>query len=280
MDNIRRFGGFVLDVNSRQLHGRDRATVLQHQPFAILCLLLDRAGKVVEREERRQRLWPAGIFVDYEHSLNAAVKRLRRALGDNGKRSLFIETIPRLGYRLVAPVAETEGVLRRKDVGCLRLAVMPFAVIGGADEFAKSLAAELNVQVARVGRDAVAVIGQSSTPFAEPPRRISSVRDALQVDYVVEGSVRGVNDVVRVTAALVDARHETCVWTTVVQCRLTSSLGDATCVAVQLAQSIVETLSRDVWPQFRDRRSSRTRPWPAPPHRGKVTQTLVGRHVE
>lgn len=74
---------------------------LQEQPFQILQLLLARPGAVVTRDELRDRLWPNGTFVDFEHSLNAAVKRLRAALGDNAKAPRYIETLPRRGYRWI-----------------------------------------------------------------------------------------------------------------------------------------------------------------------------------
>ena len=82
---------------------------LQEQPFQILRLLLARRGGVVTRDELRDRLWPHGTFVDFEHSLNAAIKRLRAALGDDAKAPRYIETLPRCGYRWIAtalPVIE------------------------------------------------------------------------------------------------------------------------------------------------------------------------------
>ena len=77
---------------------------LQEQPFQILSLLLERAGEVVTREELRQKLWPADTFVDFDHSLNAAVKKLRDALGDSADNPRFVETLARRGYRFIAPV--------------------------------------------------------------------------------------------------------------------------------------------------------------------------------
>ncbi|HXD19127.1 MAG TPA: helix-turn-helix domain-containing protein [Vicinamibacterales bacterium] len=74
---------------------------LQEQPFQILQLLIARQGDVVTRDELRERLWPGGTFVDFEHSLNAAVKRLRAALGDDPKAPRYIETLPRRGYRWI-----------------------------------------------------------------------------------------------------------------------------------------------------------------------------------
>src|ERR687897_897921 len=74
---------------------------VQAQPFEILRLMLERPGDVVTRDELRQRLWPHGTFVDFEHSLNAAVKRLRAALGDDADNPRYVETLPRRGYRFI-----------------------------------------------------------------------------------------------------------------------------------------------------------------------------------
>src|ERR1044071_9007846 len=97
-----RFGSFELDVRSRELRKGDARIRLQDQPFEILRLMLERPGDVVTREELCQRLWPNGTFVDFEHSLNAAVKRLRAALGDDADNPRFVETVPRRGYRFIA----------------------------------------------------------------------------------------------------------------------------------------------------------------------------------
>jgi len=80
---------------------------LQSQPFQILCMLLERPGEVVTRQQMQERLWPADTFVDFEHSLNSAVKKLRQALGDSSENPRFIETLARRGYRFIAPVAAT-----------------------------------------------------------------------------------------------------------------------------------------------------------------------------
>lgn len=99
-----RFGLFQLDKTTGELLRSGRRVRLQEQPFRILCVLLERPGELVTREELRQELWPGGTFVDFEDGLNAAVKRLRSALGDSSENPIFIETIPRRGYRFIAPV--------------------------------------------------------------------------------------------------------------------------------------------------------------------------------
>jgi DNA-binding winged helix-turn-helix (wHTH) protein len=91
----------ALHEPTRELMKGDARIRLQEQPFQILQLLIARQGDVVTRDELRERLWPGGTFVDFEHSLNAAVKRLRAALGDDPKAPRYIETLPRRGYRWI-----------------------------------------------------------------------------------------------------------------------------------------------------------------------------------
>ncbi len=87
-----------------ELHKNGVKLKLQDQPFKVLCLLLERPGDLVSREEIRKRLWPADTFVDFDHGLNAAIKRLRDALGESADTPVFIETLARRGYRFIAPV--------------------------------------------------------------------------------------------------------------------------------------------------------------------------------
>ena len=101
---IYRFGLFEADPESGKLLRGGVRVKLQDQPFRVLCLLLERAGEVVPREQLRQALWPADTYVEFDGSLNAALKRLRYALGDPAENPVFIETLPKRGYRFVAPV--------------------------------------------------------------------------------------------------------------------------------------------------------------------------------
>ena len=99
-----RFGRFELDSRTRELRKDGVRIRLQEQPFAVLALMLEHPGELLTRDELRDRLWPEGTFVDFEHGLNAAVKRLRAVLGDSAKQPAFVETVPRVGYRFVADV--------------------------------------------------------------------------------------------------------------------------------------------------------------------------------
>lgn len=99
-----RFGVFEVDLSSADVRREGRQIRVRGKPFDILVLLLERPGELVSRDQLRQRLWTSDTFVDFDHGLNAAVNRLREALGDSAENPRFIQTIPRRGYRFIAPV--------------------------------------------------------------------------------------------------------------------------------------------------------------------------------
>jgi DNA-binding winged helix-turn-helix (wHTH) protein len=103
---VTQFGVFEVDLQAGELRKSGLRIKLQDQPLQILTLLLEHPGEVVSREQLRQRLWPADTFVDFDHSLNSAVKKLRQALGDDSDNPRFIETLPRRGYRFIVPVKQ------------------------------------------------------------------------------------------------------------------------------------------------------------------------------
>src|SRR5713226_9828640 len=99
-----RFATFEVDLAAGELRKHGIKIKLQEQPFQILDLLLEHAGEVVTREEIRDRLWPSDTFVDFDNSLNAAISKLRQAVGDTAENPRFVETLARRGYRFLAPV--------------------------------------------------------------------------------------------------------------------------------------------------------------------------------
>lgn len=102
-----RFGQFELDLTAGELRRNTGRVRLQPQPFKLLALLVRRAGALVGRDEIRAELWPDGTFVDFDQSVNFAVKQIRDVLGDSAERPLYIETVPRRGYRFIAPIEST-----------------------------------------------------------------------------------------------------------------------------------------------------------------------------
>jgi len=109
LPHVLRFGVFQIDVRAGELRRNGVKLKLQEQPFQVLCLLLEHPGQVVSREELRNRLWSADTFVDFDHGLNAAIKRLRDTLGESAESPVFIETLAKRGYRFIAPIDGTES---------------------------------------------------------------------------------------------------------------------------------------------------------------------------
>jgi serine/threonine protein kinase/tetratricopeptide (TPR) repeat protein len=118
-----RFGVFELNLKTRELRTESQTVLLQDQPYRVLLLLLERGSEVARREEIKSKLWPNDTMVDFDHGINAVVKNLRRALSDSPDKPNYIETLPRLGYRLLVPVqwvqpapAETlQGTVERDE---------------------------------------------------------------------------------------------------------------------------------------------------------------------
>lgn len=127
-----RFDGYTLDPRSGELSRGDARIVLQEQPLKVLLALLERPGELVTREELRARLWAADTFVDFEQGLNAAVKRLRDALGESAEHPRLIETLPRRGYRITAAVSLSPEIPppRRSHARGVALLVLVLASVG------------------------------------------------------------------------------------------------------------------------------------------------------
>jgi DNA-binding winged helix-turn-helix (wHTH) protein len=146
---VARFDQFEVDLRSHELRKGGVRVRLQDQPFQILAMLLERAGDIVTREELQDRLWPNGTFVDFEHSMNAAIKRLRAALGDAAESPRFVETLHRRGYRFIAAVEPSDMAVKPAAAPLPsprpRLVVLPFANLGTgvADYFSDGLTEEM-----------------------------------------------------------------------------------------------------------------------------------------
>ena len=112
-DPLYRFGLFEVDGRTGELRKQGRSIKLRGRPFDILLLLLARGGDVISRDELRQQLWPADTFVDFDHGLNSAMNRLREALGDSAENPRFVETLPKRGYRFIAPIEVVDREVAR-----------------------------------------------------------------------------------------------------------------------------------------------------------------------
>jgi TolB-like protein/Tfp pilus assembly protein PilF len=208
-----RFGPFVLDLRSGELQGSRGRQRLGGKAFEALVLLLERAGEVVAREELRERLWASDVFVDFENNLNATVNQLRRALGDSAEAPRYVETVPRRGYRLLVPVTlDAVAAPARRP----RLVVLPLDDLGDDDGhgyFATGMTEELTTQLAVVDPERLGVLARTTAShWAATGKGIAALGRDLDVDYVVEGSVRRSAERVRVSVQLIRTRDETHVW--------------------------------------------------------------------
>src|SRR6266536_4305049 len=124
-----RFGVFEIDLRAGELRKNGIKFKLSGQPFQVLAILLERPGEIVTREELRKRLWPE-TFVDFEHNLNTAINKIREVLGVSSESPRFIETVPRRGYRFVAPV---NGVIPAAQTSIVETQARP--VLRGSRRF-------------------------------------------------------------------------------------------------------------------------------------------------
>src|SRR5687767_9204357 len=202
-----RFGPFELDVQSRELRTGQTRVRLQDQPFEILRMMLERPGRVVTREELQSRLWPNGTFVDIEHSLNAAVKRLRAALGDEADNPRFVETLPRRGYRLIVKVSDTEPAIDS-------LAVLPLLNAGGSADteyLSDGLTEHLINNLSRL-RDLRVMSRNSVLSYKGQEVDAQTVGNTLHVRSVLIGQVTTRGDALSISVELVDARDKSHIW--------------------------------------------------------------------
>ncbi len=174
-----RFGPFEADLRAGELRKSGVKLRLTGQPFEILAMLLARPGEVVTREDLRHRLWPGDTFVDYEHSVNAAINKLREALSDSADSPVYVETLPRRGYRFIAPVyspapappAESAEPALRTDVSA-----EPSATSARASGPKRRIGIALVAAAILIGA-ALLAVGRRRSP---PDRPASSVAAGVQ----------------------------------------------------------------------------------------------------
>ena len=271
MTNGFRFGRFELDPRARELRKDGIRLRLQDQPFEVLLTMLQQPGEVLTRDELRSRLWPDGTFVDFEHGLNAAVKRLRTALGDQADRPRFVETLHRRGYRFIGTVERVEADESQKE-GKRRLAVVPFKSLGEANDheyFTEGLTEEMITKLGRLCSDRLGVVARTSSMLARRNGQTArQIGQMLHVDYLVEGSVRREADRVRITVQLVETRGEMQLWAESYE----RHLADCFLVQSQVATEIAHALAMELLPDSRAKGSAGTR------HVGAHQAYLKGRY--
>jgi len=239
---IVRFGAFELDEGAGELRRAGIKIRLQDQPLLILQILLEQPGKVVTREELRKRVWPSDTFVDFDHGINNAIKRLREALGDTTETPRYIETLPRRGYRFVERI-------QSKGKGLRSVAVLPLENLSRDPEqeyFSEGLTEALITALAKIGM--LRVVSRTSImQYKAVHKPLREIARELEVDFVVEGTVLRVGRRVRITAQLIDAPKETHLWAESYERDLRNVLA----LQSELAQAIAQEVQVKLTPQER-----------------------------
>ena len=244
---IVRFGSFEVDLRAGELRKLGVKIKLREKSFDVLALLLEHPCEVVTREELRNRLWPADVFVDFDNNLNTAVTRLREALGDSAEKPKFVETLPRRGYRFMAPVSTGGPRPDELRAGHVRLAVLPFDNLSGdpaQEYFSDGMTEELITELACVAPGRLSVIARTSAMRYRGSRKdVARIGRDLDLDYVVEGSVRRTEDRVRITAQLIKVADQMHLWARSYDSELRDALKLQSDVALAIAHQIDVTLA-------------------------------------
>jgi TolB-like protein len=243
---IARFGAFEVNFQTRELRKHGMQIRVEEKPLQILEVLLERCGQLVTRETLFRKLWP-NTHVSFDHGLNTAVNKLRDLLGDSAQNPRFVETLPRLGYRFIAPL--TRPVAAATSAVKKMLAVLPFENLSrdaAQEYFADGLTEEMLSQLGQMNPKRLGVIARtSSIQYKATKKGIGEIARELKVDYVLEGSVRREGDRIRITAQLIEAQDQTHRWSA----SYDRDLHEVLEVQTDVARCIGKALALELLPQ-------------------------------
>ncbi len=268
---VARFANFEIDLRAGELRRHGLRIHLQEQPFQILAMLLESPGEPVTREAIREKLWAHDTIVEFDHSINTAVKRLREALGDSAEHPRFIETLARRGYRFLAsvewisttpprstPAPEVPPTLTPTEHSIeptgktlsqprvlpehaeKTLAVLYFENLSGAKEdeyFRDGITEDIIIELSKI-RELWVLSRSSVLAYRDRPPTASQVGQQLCASHVLEGSLRRAGDRLRITAQLVETRTGHSVWAE----RYDRQLQDVFAIQDEIAQNIAGAL--------------------------------------
>jgi TolB-like protein/Tfp pilus assembly protein PilF len=208
------FGAYRLDAQSRMLFRGDDHVALPPKVAELLVALVEAEGRVLTREQLLQRLWRDTVVE--EGSLTSHISMLRKTLGEGPNGQNFIETLAKRGYRFVAPVKRLASVAHDSGVARAMLVVLPFENLSAGeryDYFSDGLTEEMITELARLSPERLGVIARTSAmQFKSTTKNIAQIGSELGVSHVLEGSVRRVEERVRITAQLIRVSDESHLW--------------------------------------------------------------------
>ncbi len=225
-------------MRRKELRRKGVKVTLQHQPFEILRLLVAHRGNFVSRDLIQETLWPDGRFVDFERSINTAMMKLRQALRESASAPAYVETVPRLGYRLIASIAGVE--VAKPSIGAI--AILPLQDLSGTPDgqyFVDGLTDALITEMVRRSRLRV-VSRMSMSSYKDSQKNARQIAEELNVQAIVEGSILRSGSRIRISARLLDAIEDRHLWAQTYD----RDLEDILLLYQEIATDIVSSISR------------------------------------
>jgi TolB-like protein/Tfp pilus assembly protein PilF len=241
------FGDFELDDQTFELRRSGERVRLQQQPARVLAFLLSRRGSLVTRDQIREAIWGEDTFVDFEQGLNFCIRQIRLTLNDQPDKPLYIETLPRLGYRFLLDVSESKppGIVEKRVRR--RIAVMPVEDLAGADNdyFAAGLTEDMLSALSRIDPDRLRVTAGPRLTGAEVSgERFDQIQRQLDLDFLIRTSVRRSQDRIRIIAQLHDLRDRSVLWSETYNRQSTDLLA----VQEEVTQRVSQSLALELLP--------------------------------
>lgn len=217
METIIRFGVFELALESRELRKQGLRIKLQPQPLEVLATLVEQPSRLVTRDELKTKIFSAGVTLNSDHSLNKAVNKLRVALGDQATTPRYIETLSKRGYRFITPISRELPRHSAERPNRIRLAVLPFRNLSDdpvRDYLSDGMTEEMISRLGHASPTQLNVIAHTSAmQYKHTSKAIREIGLELNVDYILEGSLRTAGQRAIVRVRLIDTRHEIQIWT-------------------------------------------------------------------
>lgn len=241
-----RFGDFELDEQTLELRSNGTLTRIQQQPARVLAFLLNHRGSLVTREQIRIAIWGEDTFVDFEQGLNFCIRQIRLALNDQAEHPIYIETLPRLGYRFISQIEKSGDSEPAPAVKRIRIAVVPIEDFSGQaeDYFVAGLTEDMISALSRIDPERLRVTAVPKLDGGEPSDHIDRLQRQLNLDYLLRGSVRRSADKVRISAQLLDLRDRSVLWSETYD----RKSGDLLAVQEEVTQRVGQSLALELFP--------------------------------
>ena len=250
VSRILRFDDYEIDLKAGQLRKRGVRISLRDKSFRILAALLEHPGEVVTRDELRRGLWPDEVFVDFDNNLNTAIARLREALHDSADHPRFIETLPKRGYRFLAPVSGSVAADRRAPSPRTRIVVLPFVNLSGdpgQEYMSDAMTDEIITDLAAVAPERLTVIARTTAMhYKGSGKDVTSIGRELGLDFLVEGGMRRAEDRMVMTVQLIRVKDQAHLWARRYDAALSGIFTTSSAIAREIAKKIDITPSGGV----------------------------------